>query len=207
MDAYGSEMRWQQTKKEPIMSQSLQRRTILCATLLGVYTLTNHASADDLRRRGMMGVQLAPVTEETKTTLKLDSVKGVLVTGVVPDSAAAAAGAQPNDVIRKIGSDSIDELPSLFAAMRKYYGGDTLSMTLIREGAEKTLELTLKPRPTPSHSQFELVYDSAGEPGHRVRTFVAKPASEHLDLADHRPCQKLEPPGPVHRHPFLFAGR
>ncbi|MEK6675250.1 MAG: alpha/beta fold hydrolase [Planctomycetota bacterium] len=160
------------------MSQSLQRRTILCATLLGVYTLTNHASADDLRRRGMMGVQLAPVTEETKTTLKLDSVKGVLVTGVVPDSAAAAAGAQPNDVIRKIGSDSIDELPSLFAAMRKYYGGDTLSMTLIREGAEKTLELTLKPRPTPSHSQFELVYDSAGEPGHRVRTFVAKPASE-----------------------------
>lgn len=132
----------------------------------------------ELRRRGMMGVQLAPLSDEAKEQLKLDSTKGVLVTSVVPESAAAAAGVQGNDIIRKIGDDPVDDLNALFAVMRKYYGGDTIKVTAWREGQEKTFDLTLKPRPKETPAGYELLYDFAGEPGQRARTFVTKPASE-----------------------------
>ena len=79
--------------------------------------------ADDLPRRGLMGVMLAPVTEENYAGLKLESAEGMLVDGIVPDSAAAEAGMQANDVIVKIGDDKVINLQESFPLFRHYRAG------------------------------------------------------------------------------------
>jgi len=151
---------------------------VSCGLLVIWGVCADVVSGEELRRRGMMGVMLGPVNEEAKERLKLDAAKGVLVTSTVPGSAAAEAGIQGNDVIRKIGPDAVDDIPALMTTMRKYYGGDTLKLTVIREGAEKTFDLTLRPRPKETSEEYEVIYDYAGEPGQRVRTLITRPKGE-----------------------------
>ncbi len=136
------------------------------------------ARADDLKRRGMLGVQLAPITDEVKTSLKLADNKGVLITGTVPNSAAAAAGILGNDVIVRINDDPIDSVPTLIRTLRKYGAGEKMKLVVLREGKETPTEISMLPRPQEQSTDYDIVYDSAGEAGKRVRTIITKPKKE-----------------------------
>ncbi len=156
------------------------KRWIQCfVTVLMVQALAAQATrGDDLKRRGLMGIQLAPVSDEVKDRLKLPDAKGVLITGVMPDTAAQEAGLMANDVVVRIGDASIDNLQDLMQSLRKFGAGDTLKVTVIREGNPVSAELTLRPRPREQSTEYETIYDSAGEVGKRVRTILTKPKKE-----------------------------
>lgn len=136
------------------------------------------ASRPELKRRGMMGVQLGPVTEEAKERLKLADTSGVLINGVVPGGAAEAAGMKPNDVVIRIADQSVGDVNALTGMMRAYGAGDSVSLTVWRDGQETKMELVLRPRPGESWSDCELLYETAGEPGKLVRLLVTKPKTE-----------------------------
>lgn len=136
------------------------------------------AQAQELKRRGMLGVMLAPVNDEAKERLKLPEAKGVLVTSTVPNSAAATAGVLSNDVIIKINDDPVENPAALMRVLRKYGAGDPLKLVVIRESKETTVELSMLPRPQEQSTDYDIVYDFAGEPGKRVRTLVTKPKKE-----------------------------
>jgi pimeloyl-ACP methyl ester carboxylesterase len=148
---------------------------------LGLLTLTAFcalpARGDDLRRRGLIGVQLGQVTDAEKERNKITG-GAIQVQGTVPDMPAAKAGMQANDIIIKIGGESFADLAAGMALMRKYFAGDKLTFTLVRSGEETTAELTLAEKPREKSDDFEIVYDSAGEAGKRVRTLVSKPKGE-----------------------------
>ena len=61
--------------------------------------------------RGLLGVQIQPVTEELAKSMSLDSEKGALVAQVTPDSPALAAGIQSGDVIKSVDGKDVDEHP------------------------------------------------------------------------------------------------
>jgi hypothetical protein len=172
---------------------------VILGALLGTVALVRETGAEELRRRGMIGVQLAPISDDVKTRLKLETTRGVLITSAVPNSAAAEAGIQGDDILLKIGPDAIEDLPALFTVMRKYYGGDKLQFTLLREGTEKTLELTLRPRPQETPGDYELLYDSAGESGQRARVLVTRPKTEGK-----RPAVLIVPP--INNQTVEFTG-
>ena len=70
--------------------------------------------------RGWLGVQIQQVTPDLAEALGLDGAKGALVSGVMPDSPAAAAGLRQGDVI--VGFDGkpvaeMRDLPRLVAAV------------------------------------------------------------------------------------------
>jgi serine protease Do len=66
-----------------------------------------HASADK-PGEGPIGLALAPLSPENRDQLGLDeSVQGVVVERVAPDSRAAESGVHPGDVIVKIGTESV----------------------------------------------------------------------------------------------------
>ena len=136
------------------------------------------ARADDLKRRGMLGVQLAPINDEVKEHLKLADTKGVLITGTIPESAAAKAGLLANDVIVKINDDTIDSIPTLIRILRKYGAGDKMNVVVLREGKETPNELSMLPRPQEQSADYDTVYDFAGDAGKRVRTIITKPKKE-----------------------------
>ncbi|WP_170769526.1 DegQ family serine endoprotease [Ruegeria lacuscaerulensis] len=65
-----------------------------------------------------LGVTVAPLTETTRSEIGVsDSVNGVIVTDLKPDSPAAKAGLQRGDVIVKLGSQETDTPDALKAAL------------------------------------------------------------------------------------------
>lgn len=143
-----------------------------------ILSASSTARAEDLKRRGLLGIRLAPVNEEVKERLKLAEAKGVLITGTIPDSAAEKAGVLANDVIIKINGAAIESLPDLTRTLRKYGAGDSMKIVMLREGKETPIDLAMLPRPQEQSTDYDIVYDSAGEPGKRVRTIITKPKKE-----------------------------
>ena len=69
-------------------------------------------------------------------------VEGVYVSSIIPDSAADKAGLKVNDIIIAIGDAEIDSRESLAFAMRKHKAGDTVPITIWRNGEELALSIT-----------------------------------------------------------------
>jgi len=71
--------------------------------------------------------------------------KGYAISGVAKDSPAARGGLAAGDVIVRIGESAIAGLEDFDSALRKHKGGDTIPVVVLRDGAEKTLEVILSP--------------------------------------------------------------
>lgn len=85
---------------------------------------------------GKLGLKLAPLDKQAREKLAVDdSVQGVLVTGVAPDSPAAKQGLRPGDLILRIGQSRVDTPKSLAAAVEAASKqGDESVLALVRRG-------------------------------------------------------------------------
>ncbi|MCB0332726.1 MAG: Do family serine endopeptidase [Bdellovibrionales bacterium] len=66
-----------------------------------------------------LGLDLEELTPQLAQRLDLENNSGVVVVNVTPGSAAAIAGIQPGDIIRKVGDASIENLTDFRAALKK----------------------------------------------------------------------------------------
>lgn len=150
------------------------KSVLALASLLAV-VVAPVVRADDLKRRGMIGVQLAPLTEESRKMFHVAVEKGVVLTAIVPGSPAEKAELKAGDIVVRLQGETVESLPMFMKNMRKFGAGDTVKFTVVRGGNETTAEVTLNPRPLETSSDYDVVYDSAGEPGKRVRMILTKP--------------------------------
>lgn len=79
---------------------------------------------------------------ETQTTLD-----GVQVMNVVPDGPADQGGVQAGDLITAIGDDEVAPSTSLTQLLFQYSAGETIDITVSRDGESVTLSVTLGERP------------------------------------------------------------
>jgi S1-C subfamily serine protease len=70
--------------------------------------------------------------------------------GVVPGSPADKAGIKEGDVITKVGNDTVNSTNSLQSLIAKHNSGDKVRVTLVRDGKEQTVEVTLGDTPAGS---------------------------------------------------------
>lgn len=95
-----------------------------------------------------LGVGMANITD-TMTLYKYnvrvpDSVKsGVVVVSVEKDSAAEKAGIKVGDVITKIAGKNTDDVAYLRYELYQHSAGDEVEVTVLRDGKEKTFNITL----------------------------------------------------------------
>ena len=68
---------------------------------------------------------------------------GVAVVEARKDGAAAKAGIEAGDVITKVGDDEITTITSLSEALAAAEPGDKVQVTYVRDGADKTADVTL----------------------------------------------------------------
>ena len=68
---------------------------------------------------------------------------GATVSEVTGGSAAEQAGLRNGDVVTAIGSNPVASADALVASVRGYRPGDTVTLTVIREGNQRELEVTL----------------------------------------------------------------
>lgn len=106
-----------------------------------------------------LGVQMADVTATNASALGLDVTSGALVTDVVSGGPAADAGlkggtaasetATPTggDVITAIDGSAVSNAGDVIRAIGTKRPGDTIALTIIRNGDEQTVDVTLGTRP------------------------------------------------------------
>ena len=98
--------------------------------------------------RPWLGVIISSVDPTTASQLGLDpDVQGALITDIVPDGPADAAGLKAGDVIVSIEGDVIDSGEDLTATLSDHEPGDTLSVDIVNVDGSETVEVELAARP------------------------------------------------------------
>lgn len=132
----------------------------------------------ELPRRGFVGVQVGPVPEDVRARLRLTAAQGLVVVRVVAGSAAAEAGLAEGDVILEAAGKPVGSAEEYVAVVQRLYGGDRLTLTVLRGGQRLSLTATLKPRPFESSPDFEVLYRSVETAQGRRRVIVTRPKAQ-----------------------------
>lgn len=94
-------------------------------------------------KRGVMGVGIADLDNETARKLGLGSSNGVLVTGISPDGGAAKAGIKTGDVIVAVEGSSVASYNQLQEKIGSRNIGDEVGLTIFRSGNRKDVRVRL----------------------------------------------------------------
>lgn len=108
-----------------------------------VASVISHLERDGEVRRGMLGVQISNLNPDMAQSLDLDVMQGALVTNVLPQSAAEAAGIELYDVIVEIDGNRVEDSRDL----RNYVGlmrqNEEVALKLIRNGSEMEIDAVI----------------------------------------------------------------
>lgn len=106
-------------------------------------------------RRGILGLELREVTQKDAQSDKLSQggvaqIRGALVADFPQDGASPAktAGIEKGDIIVNADGRDIDHVATLQRVIRSEKPGDVVSLTLVRQGVEKTVHVKLADAPT-----------------------------------------------------------
>lgn len=118
--------------------------------------LIDSVKATGKLERPYIGVIYIPVTNDIAQQYNLSVNRGAYVaprgiTGsdpIVPDSPAAKSDLKVGDIITKIDDTAIDQNNSLSALVNKHKVGDKITLTVLRDGKEVKVSLTLGAAPT-----------------------------------------------------------
>ena len=105
---------------------------------------------EDLKEYGYitgayLGVMVSNMDPEVVEAYGLP--QGVLIREVTAGSCAAVVGMQPQDIMTDLGGYEISNLTDLNRALRQFEAGDTVTVTVYRNGGERQLSVTLDEKP------------------------------------------------------------
>lgn len=98
--------------------------------------------------RGYLGVVISSINEEKKDYYKLKSMKGAFVERVEPGLPGDKAGIKPKDVIIRVGGVDVKDSTDLVSIIANKPAGEKVSIDIIRDGKEKTVQVVLGERET-----------------------------------------------------------
>jgi len=97
-------------------------------------------------RRGWLGVYIQDVSRELAESFGMDKPIGALVARVVEGSPAEKAGLEPGDVVIEVNGDKIRTAGDLPPKIGRLGPGSEATLTVIREGEEKRITVTVTTR-------------------------------------------------------------
>lgn len=108
--------------------------------------------ADQLRatgavKRAYLGIMLQDLTNELAQRFNVPLGRGVLVAEVQPDSPADKAKIESGDLIVAMNNQPVRSRPNLQSIVEQLQVGKTYPVTIVREGKERTLQITLAELP------------------------------------------------------------
>lgn len=115
--------------------------------------------AEDLIKNGKVarayvGVYMQPLDKRVAKSLGIDeSIRGVLVAGVAPDSPAMQGGLKQGDIIQKVDGAGVDASQIVQSIVRKHKPGEEVSFLVLREGKLVPLDIKVAdyPQDLPEH--------------------------------------------------------
>lgn len=111
--------------------------------------LINRDTRDSLEEHGYMGITVVAVSSEASEFYNIP--EGAYVYEVAKDSAGEKAGLEKGDIIVGLDGITIDSKETLLRQITYYAAGETVEVTVMRQGSngyeEKTMEVTLEDAP------------------------------------------------------------
>jgi serine protease Do len=103
---------------------------------------------DDLRddgivTRGWLGVQIQPVTRDIAESLGVDSTDGAIVADAMAEGPAAGAGIQAGDIITAVNGKPVTDPKTLSETIARIEPGQQITVTVVRDGKEQEIKVTL----------------------------------------------------------------
>jgi serine protease Do len=127
--------------------------------------------------RAWIGVQVQPVTKDIADSLGLKEAKGAIVDSPQPDSPAAKAGIKAGDVITAVDGKAVKDSRELARTISVTAPGTTVKLDVMREGAGKTIAVTLAKMPEQTQAKADHQGGQEQKSASRLGLQVA-PASE-----------------------------
>ncbi|HET7035791.1 MAG TPA: trypsin-like peptidase domain-containing protein [Thermomicrobiaceae bacterium] len=97
-----------------------------------------------------VGVSYIPLTPAIAAQLNVTATKGALIQSVVDGSPAAKAGLQKDDIVTKVDGKELTTDSSFANAVESHKVGDTITLTVVRNGQTMQVPVTLAERPADS---------------------------------------------------------
>lgn len=95
------------------------------------------------KERAYLGVHGADVPKEAIEDTQIDTPAGTYIREIEIDSPAMEAGIQSGDVVTKVGNEEITTYNELLGILQSAHPGDVLTVTLMRQGHEMSVDVTL----------------------------------------------------------------
>lgn len=102
-----------------------------------------------------LGVETSSVPTVVSEQLGLAKGFGLVVDYVVPDGPAAAAGVQQNDILKNLNEQILVEPDQLSKLIRSFPEGTSVTLTVLRKGAETKLTAKLAKRDVPQRRGWD----------------------------------------------------
>jgi serine protease Do len=153
--------------------------------------------------RGWIGVQIQPVTDELAENLGLKSAHGAIVDEPQADSPAEKAGIQAGDVITAVNGNSVKDARNLARTIGTMAPDTSIKLTIVRNGDEKTLSLTLGELPNSREARADIRNnDRDGASVPHVGLTLAPARSVAGAGGDGVVVVEVDPSGPAADHGF-----
>ena len=152
----------------------MRRYVVIGITLLPLLLTVSHAaqswsvdppaqpwvfSSEETGTSSYLGVDIADVTTERLSALKLKEEKGVEVTMVDQDAPAGKAGIKEHDVILTMNGTSIESGAQLRRMIHETPAGRIVSLGVSRDGQPMTIKVQLADK----HSEYAMAHPKAKE--------------------------------------------
>jgi serine protease Do len=104
--------------------------------------------------RPYLGVRYVSLTDDYAYEYNLQTKRGSYIVpntnsseSILPGSPAEKAGLKEKDIITKVNNQTIDEKNSLISVLGKFSVGEKVSLTIVRDGKEHRVDVTLEAAP------------------------------------------------------------
>jgi serine protease Do len=105
--------------------------------------------------RPFLGVRYVSLTDDLADQYDLNVKRGAYIVpsqggdaSIVPDSPAQKSGLKEGDVITKVNNQNVDSSNSLTSLLGQYKVGETVTITIVRDGKTQTVQATLAAAPS-----------------------------------------------------------
>ena len=106
--------------------------------------------------RGWLGVTIQPVSEDIADALGLAEPKGAIVNDLQRGGPAEKSGIERSDVIVEVNGVGIEDSTGLTREVAKLIAGTQNDFVVIRDGARRTIKVTVDERPDDTNAEFGL---------------------------------------------------
>lgn len=97
--------------------------------------------------KAYMAITAGTMTQQMAAQYKINATEGVFVYSVEDGGGGDKAGLKLGDVITKLNDTQITSMEDLSAAKKGFKAGDTVTLTVLRDGKEITTQLTFDAQP------------------------------------------------------------